>query len=232
MSQDDQKRLAAAKAVAYIQNGMRVGLGSGSTSAAAVRLLGERVAREGLEIVGVPTSSDTRRLAAECGVPLAQDESQFELDIALDGADEATREGWLIKGGGGNLLQERLVEVAARRFIVMVDASKVVARLGKFALPVEVYQLGYKNTQQRLEQLGAKAQLRQAKSGGGPFITDEGNLILDCRFPDNAYIDAPQLAATLDATPGVADHGLFLGMADLLVIASDRGVEEVPLTRL
>lgn len=227
-SQDADKRRAAAVAVALIQDGMRVGLGSGSTSAAAVRLLGERVQREGLKVVGVPTSNNTRRLAEECGIPLAPDVAEFALDLAFDGADEATRDGWLIKGGGGNQLQERIVAVAAKRFIVMVDGTKVVAQLGKFPLPVEVYTLGYKNVQRQFEALGAQVTLRQAKTGG-TFITDEGNYILDSRFPDKAYRDAPQLAALLDALPGVADHGLFLGMADLLVISSAGQIEEVKL---
>lgn len=229
-SQDADKQRAAAQAVAYIQSGMRVGLGSGSTSAAAVRLLGERVQREGLKIVGVPTSSNTRSLAEACGIPLAADLAEFELDLAFDGADEATLDGWLIKGGGGNQLQERIVAVAARKFIVMVDGSKIVAQLGKFALPIEVYTLGYKNVQRKFAALGAEVRLREAKTGG-TFITDEGNYILDCRFPAAAYLDAPRLAALLDATPGVADHGLFLGMADLLVISRAGQIEEVPLRR-
>lgn len=228
-SQDADKRQAAATAVAYIQNGMRVGLGSGSTSAAAVRLLGERVQREGLQIVGVPTSNNTRRLAEECGVPLASDLSEFELDLAFDGADEATRDGWLIKGGGGNQLQERIVAVAAKTFIVMVDGSKVVDRLGKFPLPIEVYQLGYRNVQKRLEADGAKVQLRVRE--GKTFITDEGNYILDCCFPERAYQDAPALAARLDAIAGIADHGLFIGMTDRLVISRSGVIEELTFAR-
>ena len=229
-SQDADKRRAAAQAVQYIESGMRVGLGSGSTSAAAVRLLGERIAREGLEIVGVPTSAETRALAQEVGVPLLEDLSGFELDIAIDGADEATPGGWLIKGGGGAMLRERIVAAAARKFIVMVDASKMVDRLGKFPLPVEVFALGFQNVQQRLQAHGAATNLRVKKTGG-PFITDEGNYILDCRFPDEAYRDAPALATLLQALPGVADHGLFLGMADLLVISRAGAIEEVPLKR-
>jgi ribose 5-phosphate isomerase A len=227
MSQDAEKELAAAAAVKHIQSGMLVGLGSGSTSAATVRLLGERVRREGLKIVGVPTSSATRALAEQVGIPLLDDQTSFQLDIAFDGADEATRAGWLIKGGGGALLQERIVAAAAKRFLVMVDSSKIVELLGKFPLPVEVFRLGWRNVERLLRERGASVALRQRD--GQPFVTDEGNYILDCHFPEAAYVAADQLADHIRAIAGVADHGLFLNLTSTLIVARGTEVEEVQL---
>jgi ribose 5-phosphate isomerase A len=229
-AQDIEKQVAAARAVSYIQDGMQVGLGSGSTSAAAVRLLAERIKNEGLKIVGVPTSSATRALAIELGVPLAKDLSVFQLDIAIDGADEATRNGWLIKGGGGALLQEKIVAAAAKRFVVMIDSTKLVERLGKFALPVEVFQLGYRNIVRKLEALGAEVKLRTAKDDS-PFVSDEGNYLLDCRFPAERYLDPQPLADEIRSLPGVADHGFFLGMTDTLVIGRGDRAEEIAVSR-
>jgi ribose 5-phosphate isomerase A len=227
MSQDAEKQLAAAAAVKHVASGMLVGLGSGSTSAMAVRLLGQRVQREGLKIAGVPTSSATRALAIEVGIPLLEDLSGFELDVAFDGADEATRGGWLIKGGGGALLQERIVAAAAKRFLVMVDSTKVVDRLGNYPLPVEVFRLGWRNVARALQARHAEVQLRER--AGQPFTTDEGNYILDCRFPAAEYEQAEDLAAWIGALPGVADHGLFLGLTSMLLIARGATLEEVHL---
>jgi ribose 5-phosphate isomerase A len=227
MSQNTEKQLAAAAAVKHVESGMLVGLGSGSTSAMAVRLLGERVQREGLKIQGVPTSSATRALAMEVGIPLLEDQSDFQLDLAIDGADEATRSGWLIKGGGGALLQERIIAAAAKRFLVMVDSTKVVDRLGQFPLPVEVFRLGWRNVERALRARDAEVKLRQRD--GQPFITDEGNYILVCRFPEADYERAPELATWIRALPGVADHGLFWNLTSMLIIARGETVEEVPL---
>jgi ribose 5-phosphate isomerase A len=224
MSQESEKQLVAAAAVERVRDGMRVGLGSGSTSAAAVRLLGERIRRDGLRVEGVPTSTATRKVAIEAGVPLAEDLSGFTLDLAFDGADEATREGWLIKGGGGAMLQERIVAAAAREFVVMVDSSKIVARLGVFPLPVEVFRLGWRNVQRRLEAMDAEVRLRT--NHNGPVVTDEGNHLLDCRFPDALYEDPRPLAQALCTMPGVADHGLFLDVTSVLLIAAGGTVEE------
>jgi len=227
-AQDAEKRVAAARAVEYVESGMYVGLGSGSTSAQVVRLLGERIAKEGLKIVGVPTSTATRRLALEVGVPLAEDTAEFELDIAIDGADQVTRAGWMIKGGGGALLRERIVAAAAKRFLVVADSSKMVERLGGFPLPVEVIQLGWKNVQRRLVEFGDHAKLRKL-GAGEPFVTDEGNYILDCEGPSEFLADAPGLCSTLDSMAGVVDHGLFLDLADVLIIARGERVEEIHL---
>ena len=223
---DSEKQLAAKRAVQYVESGMRVGLGSGSTSAWAVRFLGERVQREGLQIVGVPTSSATRQIAIEVGIPLLEDLADFQLDLAIDGADQTTRRGEIIKGGGGALLQERIVAAAAKRFIVIADSSKLVDRLGGFPVPVEVFQLGWKNVQRKLRSLAVEPALRVNKLGQ-PFVTDEGNYILDCPFAGETLLGAEQLARQIREIPGVADHGIFLNMAQLLVIARGDKVEEI-----
>lgn len=228
-AQDAEKLVAARHAVALVRDGMHVGLGSGSTSAWAVRVLGERIAREGLKIVGVPTSSATRDIALEVGVPLADDLSDFELDLAIDGADQTTRTGDIIKGGGGALLQERIVAAAAKQFIIIADSSKLVERIGSFPVPVEVFQLGWKNVARRLRKLGVEPKLRLQKSGQA-LVTDEGNYILDCPFSEAALLSATELAQTINNFPGVADHGIFVNMAHLLVIARGEQLEEIPLT--
>lgn len=227
-SLDAEKQVAARHAVAYVQNGMRVGLGSGSTSAHAVRLLGARIQREGLKIVGVPTSSTTRKIALEVGVPLADDLSGFELDLAIDGADQTTRRGDIIKGGGGALLQERIVAAAAKRFIVIADSTKLVEKLGGFPVPVEVFRLGWRNVVRRLRALGVEPKQR-VDPLGLPFTTDEGNFILDCPFDSSALANAAELAATIRSFPGVADHGIFVNMAHLIVIARGEQIEEIAL---
>jgi ribose 5-phosphate isomerase A len=226
--QDAEKRLAASRAVELVQSGMRVGLGSGSTSAHMVRLLGQRIQQEGLKILAVPTSRATRDLALEVGIPLQDDLSGFELDLAIDGVDQVTRAGWIIKGGGGAMLQERIVAAAARRFIVMADSSKLVERLGGFPLPVEVVPLGWKNVERKVAALGGNPRLRTDPQGR-PRITDQGNYILDCDFSSQSLTAPHPLARTLRDLPGVADHGLFLGMAERLIIARGDQCEEIVL---
>ena len=227
-NQDAEKRLAAAGAVRHVESGMRVGLGSGSTALHLVRLLGERIKQEGLQIVGVPTSRATHDLAREVGIPLAEDLSGFELDLAIDGVDQVTRAGWIIKGGGGAMLQERIVAAAAKRFIVIADHSKLVERLGGFPLPVEVFALGWKNVQRRIAEIGGRPRLR-CDAQGKPRLTDQGNYILDCDFSSESLAAAQSLARTLRSLPGVADHGLFLGMAERLIIARGEECEEIML---
>lgn len=222
---DREKELAAREAVALVKDGMRVGLGSGSTSAYAVKLLGERIAREGLKIVGVPTSTETRNLALKVGIPLLDDLEGFELDIAIDGADQATRGGHLIKGGGGAMLRERIVAAAAKRFVVIADASKLVERLGGFALPVEVVTLGWKNAMQRLTALGCEARLRV--KNGETFRTDEGNVVIDCPFSSETLLDAEKLDQEIRGIAGVVEHGLFLNMAERMFVARGEKVEEI-----
>jgi ribose 5-phosphate isomerase A len=218
-----EKAVAAAKAVEFVKDGMRVGLGTGSTAAYAVKLLGERVSK-GLSIVGVPTSERTRELAVRLGIPLGDFAKSQELDVAIDGADEADRGLRLIKGGGGALLREKIVASAARRFVVIADSTKLVDRLGRFPLPVEVVKFAAPIVARRLAALGAEPRLR-ALPGGAPFVTDEGNHILDAAFGEIA--DPEAVARALDGTPGVVDHGLFLGMTHTLVVGRGEGVEVI-----
>ena len=216
------KKQAAEMAVAHVKTGMVVGLGTGSTSVHAVRAVAARMKSEGLKVIGVPTSSRTAELARSLGIPLATLEEQPRLDLAIDGADEIDPNLDLIKGAGGALLQERLVEVSAARFIVIADHTKKVARLGtNFAVPVEVVRFGHKSTASRLEALGCKPVLR-AKDGQ-PFITDEQHYIYDCKFAPIA--DARKLASQLKAITGVVEHGLFIGMAAEAFVAGPGNVE-------
>ena len=220
-----EKRLAAHHAVRLIKNGMHVGLGSGSTAAYAIKFLGERIQTENLQISGVPTSPASRQLAETSGIPLAADTAGFQLDIAIDGADQATREGYLIKGGGGAMLHERIVDASARQFVVIGDSSKLVDVLGGFPLPIEVYQFGWKNAADRLRLL--KCELKLREKDGQPFVSEEGNYIIDCQFEPNTLHFPHDLGARIRAIPGVADHGLFLGMAHLIVIACEDKITEI-----
>lgn len=216
---DALKRAAAARAIEEIEDGMTVGLGSGSTAEIAIDLLAERR----LRIVGVPTSERTARLARERGIVLATLDERPVLDLVIDGADQVERGSLdLIKGLGGALLREKIVAAAGRRLIVMVDDSKLVDRLGgRTPLPVEIVAFGWRSTLDRLEQAGLHPALR----GGSerPFVTDGGNLIADCAV--GQIDDARALEARLEATVGVIDTGLFLGMASRIVIAGANGVE-------
>ena len=231
MSPDDLKRRAAERAVALVEDGMRVGLGTGSTAFHAVALLGDRV-RKGLRIVGVPTSERTREQALAEGIPLTDLDETPELDITIDGADELDDALRLIKGGGGALLREKIVAQASRRMIVVADASKRVATLGRFPLPIEVVPFGLGATRRAVAEALARLdcsgelRLRQAPGGSaGPFVTDGGHLILDAHC---GRIGAPEvLADALVAIPGVVEHGLFLGLATGAVVATETGLVEL-----
>jgi ribose 5-phosphate isomerase A len=222
------KRRAAEAALAFVENGMRLGLGSGSTAEYFVRLVGARVAG-GLKVVGVPTSGRTEALAKEVGVPLAMFDGVTELDLCVDGADEIGPSLALIKGGGGALLREKIVASASHRMIVIADASKRVAMLGAFPLPVEVVAYGLTATQRAIEKaagaLGLAGDVKLRIKDGVPFVTDCGNHILDASF--GRIPDPEALASRLAGIPGVVEHGLFLGIADLALIASDDGVAEL-----
>lgn len=231
IDQEIEKQTAARRAVEFVKDGMRVGLGSGTTTAYAIRFLGERILKEGLKVIGVPTSTPSRDLALLCGIPLADDNEEFALDITIDGADQATRSGELIKGGGGALLHERIVAGASRRFIVIVDSSKLVDCLGSVPLPVEVFKFGWRNILKRLRLYGCDAAIR-LKSDGQFFVTDEGNYIVDCRFTTEAFPIPSFLSQGIRGIPGVADHGLFIGMADLILIARGDNVEEIVVNRV
>lgn len=220
---DQQKQIAARAAVDLVETGSIVGLGSGSTAAHAVRFLGERV-RGGLKIVGVPTSQETQRLAEQLGIPLGTLDEHPKIDIDIDGADEIDPQLNLIKGGGGAFLREKIVAAASRRFIVIGDSAKQVKRLGKFPLPVEVVPFAQALIKPQIEALGAKVSLRNY-AYGNPYVTDEGHHVLDCTFGEIA--DPAALAAKLRCIPGVVEHGLFIGMAELALIGKDREVVQL-----
>jgi ribose 5-phosphate isomerase A len=222
------KRRAAEAALAHVEDGMRVGLGSGSTAQLFVTLLGQRVA-EGLDVAGVPTSEGTARVARQAGVPLTTLEETPELDLDVDGADEIGPGLALIKGGGGCLLREKIVAAASARMIVIADAGKRVAKLGAFPLPIEAVPFGLTATVLAVErvavELGLPAAIDLRRRGGEPFVTDNGNRILDASF--GLIPDPEALADRLADIPGIAEHGLFLGFADLALIASPDGVAAI-----
>ena len=195
---------------------MTVGLGTGSTAAHAIRLIGARV-REGMVLRGVPTSEQSAALARTEGIPLVDLNEVERVHLAIDGADEVDGGKRCIKGGGGALLREKIVACAADRLVVIVDSGKTVEHLGAFPLPVEAIPFAREQVRRHIVALGASAELRA--DGAGPFITDEGNHILDCRF--GKIDDACGLAAQLSVIPGIVEHGLFIGMADDVIVGRD-----------
>jgi ribose 5-phosphate isomerase A len=220
---DDLKRQAAERAVQEVRSGMILGLGTGSTTAFAVTAIGELLGRGELrDLVGVPTSERTAEQARGLGIPLATLTEHARVDLAIDGADEVDPDLDLIKGLGGALLREKQVERVADRFIVIVDDSKLVSRLGTRApLPVEVERSRWQSLLEPLAALGCEPSVRGGERA--PFVTDNGNAIIDCRFAGGIE-DPSAVAAVLDAIPGVLAHGLFLGMADEVVVAGADGV--------
>jgi ribose 5-phosphate isomerase A len=225
MSSDQAKRLAAERACDLVQSGMKVGLGTGSTAALFVAELGRRRT----DIVGVPTSEATRRQAEALGIRLATLEEEPALDLTIDGADEIDPTLNLIKGGGGALLREKLVAAASARMVVIADASKQVAQLGRFPLPVEIVPFGVETTRRRIAkclrdlELAAEIRLRLSPDGE-PFRTDGGNFILD--LPLGEIPDPHGLAAVLKSVLGVVEHGLFVAMASRALIGGPGGVIE------
>ncbi|QLD89751.1 ribose-5-phosphate isomerase RpiA [Natronomonas salina] len=216
---DEQKRRAGARAAEAVDDGMVVGLGTGSTAAAAIRALGREV-DAGLDVRGIPTSYQSRQLAREVGIPLTTLEDATP-DVAVDGADQVA-DGDLIKGGGAAHAREKLVDAAADRFLVVVDETKR-ARTLDLAVPVEVLPDAVPVVNADLRALGGEPTLRDAERKDGPVVTDNGNLVVDCEF---GAIAAPEaLAADLAAVPGVVEHGLFVGMADAVYVGTDDGVE-------
>jgi ribose 5-phosphate isomerase A len=229
MSPDELKRTAAARAVAMVEPGMRLGLGTGSTAHHFVELLGERV-RGGLRVTGVPTSEATRTYAGQVGIPLTTLDETPQLDLTVDGADEIDPALNVIKGGGGALLREKIVAAASDRMIVIADESKWVDVLGRFPLPIEVIPFGLAATQRALGQAfaqgGVSGQmvLRKGKDGH-VFVTDGGHWIVDAHL--GRIVDAPRLAALLSVIPGVVEHGLFIGIAKAAVLAGAQGIRFV-----
>ena len=207
------KQLGGEKAVEFVKDGMLIGLGTGSTVYWSILKLGELV-EEGLDIKGVPTSKNTEKLAIELGIPLVNLSSINQLDLTIDGADEANENFELIKGGGGALLREKMVASISKRFIIVIDESKLVTYLGQFPLPVEIVQFGWEITFKQIRNLGCQPVLRMENNV--PFITDNGNYILDCHF--EKIQDSSELNNILNMIPGVVENGLFVNMADTIVI--------------
>lgn len=223
---DKAKFVAAKRAVEFVESGMRVGLGTGSTAAWMVRLLGQRVREEGLKIVGVATSSQTAALAGREGIAVVSLDEARWLDLTIDGADEFDPDLNLIKGGGGALLREKIVATASDQMIVITDASKEVAHLGAFPLPVEVIPFGWQTSKALIEEMlvsldvmGREVSLRM--NGEAPFVTDEGNRILDLHL---GRIGNPhQMAMVLNQVPGVVENGLFMDICDRVIVGHGDG---------
>ncbi len=227
---DKAKFVAAKRAAEMIEDGMRVGLGTGSTAAWLVRCLGDLVQNEGLRITAVPTSSRTAALARDAGIHVVSLDEAKWLDLTIDGADEVDPDLNLIKGGGGAHLQEKIVATASDQMVVIADASKMVDTLGAFPLPVEVLPFGWQSSQALIEEtlvsmdvMGRRSTLRM--NGGAPFVTDEGNYILDLHL--KRIGNARQLALVLNQIPGVIENGLFIDICDTVVIGYGDGRVEV-----
>ena len=212
------KKIAAERAAEYIQDGMKVGLGTGSTAYFAICRLGERV-REGLQIQAVATSEASDKLAREWGIPIIPFDQIGRLDITIDGADEVDPDFNLIKGGGGALLREKIVAANSDKLIIVADGSKAVQQLGQFPLPVEVVPFASEWTFQALEKLGCRPEWRMNEDER--YLTDNGNLIADCRM--ESIVNAAELNVQLNMLPGVVDNGLFVNMADTVILAKDDG---------
>jgi ribose 5-phosphate isomerase A len=223
MTQDEAKLLVAKRAVEFVDDGMAVGLGTGTTATMFIRELATRV-QQGLKIRCVASSDASHDLGLSLGMNMMTLDELPELDLYIDGADEVGPGLALIKGGGGALLREKIVASAADEFLVVVDSTKLVKRLGKFPLPVEVVRMALPIVQPKLAALELNPKLRKTKNGDDPFLTDENNYILDCAC---RTIDDPEvLAAEIRGIVGVVEHGLFLGMATLALVAGEDGVTE------
>ena len=219
---------AAAEALTYVKDGMRLGIGTGSTAEEFVRLLADKVA-SGMEVIGVPTSERTAALCRELGVKLSTLEETPQLDLTIDGADEVDPDLVLIKGGGGALLREKIVAAASGEMIVIADESKLVNMLGAFPLPIEVNRFGLAATKLAIERaagkLGLTGPVTLRMTGDEAFVTDGGHLILDASF--GRIPDTRALSNALHAIPGVVEHGLFLGLAELAIVAGADGIRTV-----
>lgn len=230
MSADDYKKKAALAAVELVKPNMTLGLGTGSTAAHFIAALGEKV-RGGLYVSAVPTSEDTAKKAVAAGIELIEPDETTIIDLAVDGTDEVDGRKSLIKGGGGALLREKIIASAAKKFVVIADASKKVAALGAFPLPVEIdrfsFALTVRAVRETLAALGyANAEVRLRAGPAGPaFISDGGNFILDCRL--GRIADAAALDRALDAIPGVVETGLFVGVADEIILAGPGSLERI-----
>lgn len=226
---DAQKRAAAERALDFVEDGMRLGLGTGSTAEHFVRLLGEKVSK-GLKVVGIPTSERTAALAEEFGIPLTNLDETPELDLTVDGADELDAQLRLIKGGGGALLREKIVATASKKMIVIADQSKMVETLGKFPLPVEVVPFGSRVTSMKIAEVarecGCTGEIEPRDDDYDvPFLTDSENFIYDCNF--GSIPDPDGLNRALNLIPGVVDNGLFIGIATMAIIGTEAGTKDM-----
>jgi ribose 5-phosphate isomerase A len=226
----DLKRMAAERAAGFLSGVKVLGLGTGSTAAHFAEVIAERrEAGELAELIAVPTSIQTQRLAEKLGIPLSTLEQHRRLDLTVDGADEVDPNLDLIKGHGGALTREKIVASASTRMVVIVDESKIVKRLGeRFTVPVEVVQFGWQVTCDRLTEIGATWALRETDAG--PYVTDQGNYIVDCEF-GAALAEPGPIALAINNVPGVVEHGLFLDIADHVVVAAEGGVRVLDRAR-
>lgn len=225
---DSLKKAAALAAVEYVRDGMVVGLGTGSTAKHMVIALGEKV-RAGMRLRGVPTSEETATLARQAGIILIDTDNRWEIDVAIDGADQVDPAFNLVKGGGGALLKEKIVAASAKQFIVLVDQTKQVPVLGgSFPLPIEIIPFGWGSTAREIEAL-TKSRVVLRERNGAPFKTEAGNLIVDVHL---ARIDRPQeLEIALNQIPGIVETGLFVGRTDIVIVGRPQGVETLYATR-
>ena len=221
------KQEAAEYAVQFVQPGMVIGLGTGSTAIFATFRIGELLRTGALkDITAFATSKATQEEAERLGIPMMDDSLPLKIDLTIDGADEVDPQFNVIKGGGGALFREKIVAQASDREIIVVDETKLSDRLGtSFALPVEVSPFGWRSQLRFLESLGARCIIRKNKEGGAQFITDSGNMILDCNFGPIADVNA--LAAQLGARAGIIEHGLFIGIASDIIVASENGIRHL-----
>jgi ribose 5-phosphate isomerase A len=222
MANEAEKEAAARASLKYVRDGLIVGLGTGSTATIAIRYLGERV-RDGLKIRGIPTSIASRDLAVQLGIPLTNFDAVQEIDVTIDGADEFDPALNLIKGGGGAMLREKIVASATKKLVIVTDSTKQVQLLGKFPVPVEVIGFAEALVAKKIAELGASVTQRK-DAAGKPYVTDEGHHILDCRF--GQIPDPAAMARKLSDTPGIVEHGLFVGMASVVLMAEAGDVAE------
>ncbi len=223
---ESMKRMVAREALKFVEDDIVIGLGTGSTTAYFIEYLGKLIKDEELEIYGIPTSHQSRLLAIENGIPLASLDEFDGVDIAVDGADEVDPKLNLIKGRGAALTMEKCIEYRAGTFIVLVDESKLVKRLGeKMPVPIEVIPQAWKVIAEELEVFNAEAELRMAEKKDGPVVTDNGNFIVDARF---SMIDDPlDLEIELNTIPGVVENGIFADMADIVLVGSRKGIKKL-----